>query len=70
MKAQAIATANYCLTADANLFSDLSDNSTFHTASRDLLLANAVGANITTELNTYLDTVKTLLNEDGSLHTC
>ena len=68
VKAQALSTANYCLTSDANLFSDLSTNSNFHTASRDLLLANAVGADITTELNTYLDTVKTVLNEDGALN--
>lgn len=66
VQSEAQATAAYVLSQDD--FSDLSDTSRFHHASSDLILAIRAGLKCDTQAETYLNTVKQLLNPDGTLN--
>ena len=66
--AEAQATASYVLSADASDLSTLSTTSSFHNVSRDLILATQSGLDTNSEIATYLNTVNSLLNSDGTLN--
>lgn len=49
-------------------FTQISDTSTFYNASRNLLLSIRSGYNCSEQVNTYLNSVKALVNTDGTLN--
>lgn len=61
-------TANYVLTADSALLTSASKKSDFRNISRDLILANQVGLDVSSQIETFLETAKTLFAEDGLLN--
>jgi len=61
-------TANYVLTADSALLTNVSNSSEFKNISRDLILANQVGLDVSSQIDTFLETAKTLFAEGGLLN--
>ncbi len=61
-------TASYVLSEDSALLTSVTSNSEFRTISRDLILANQVGLDVSSQINTFLETAKTLFAEGGLLN--
>lgn len=61
-------TASYVLTEDSALLTSVTSNSEFRTISRDLILANETGLDVTNQISTFLETAKTLFGEGGLLN--
>lgn len=66
VKKEAQLTASY-LMSNAD-YSNISDTSTFYNASRNLLLSIRSGYDCSKQIEAYLNSVKTLLNSDGTLN--
>lgn len=61
-------TASYVLSEDSALLTSVTSNSEFRTISRDLILANETGLDVTNQISTFLETAKTLFSESGLLN--
>lgn len=61
-------TASYVLSEDSALLTSVTSNSEFRTISRDLILANQVGLDVTSQIETFLETTKTLFADGGLLN--
>lgn len=61
-------TASYVLSEDSALLTSVTSSSEFRTISRDLILANETGLDVTSQISTFLETAKTLFGEGGLLN--
>lgn len=61
-------TASYVLSEDSALLTSVTSNSEFRTISRDLILANETGLDVTNQISTFLETAKTLFSESVLLN--
>lgn len=61
-------TASYVLSEDSALLTSVTSNSEFRTISRDLILANQVGLDVSSQIDTFLETAKTLFADGGLLN--